>query len=169
MIVLILVFHVSSLFCQSDYFIPKNNNGKSDSLKFYFNNNQLKQKEKLDISEIQNIQVVSGFKAQLLYGSSKVILINGERKLPSPFLISITPNEFEQEIKISFHLDRKAQIKIQVYNDSNKLLTTIEDKVLNPALHHYDWKPSKEISKGIYTILIYKDLEVFRRTVIKTI
>ena len=135
--------------------------------KFIYNDTELKSKEKIDVSEIESIEVVTGLKAKLLYGNNKTYIIKGQKKQALPFLVSITPSKLKKEVYITFTLDKPSNIRIQIYNSNNELMTTLIDKSLSPASYNYNWKPSKTVPKGEYTILINRDLEVYTRTIVK--
>lgn len=65
-------------------------------------------------------------------------------------LLQNFPNPFEDETNISFELNNAANVSLKIYSLVGQEVETFADGWLNSGMYQYIWKPSEEISSGIY-------------------
>ena len=76
----------------------------------------------------------------------------------SPF--SAYPNPFYELISFSLHLDRQQYIRMNVYNNTGKIVKTIVDGNLSAGDHTLQWVPqlqNGQLASGQYIIKVTKD------------
>jgi hypothetical protein len=80
--------------------------------------------------------------------------IAGITRLPGsvPHVFSLKqnfPNPFNQQTSIDFDISRKSKAKLNVYDPSGKLVTTLVDSDLLPGTYRVSWDASG-LASGVY-------------------
>ena len=83
---------------------------------------------------------------------------------PTSFeLVSIYPNPFNPTITIDFSLQKKSQVKIDIYDINGLFISTLENSYIENGTHRYVWDASSYAS-GIYLIkLTQNNTQIVRR------
>jgi hypothetical protein len=134
----------------------------------------------------QSIQIQSGWKLNELH-SIKFAVVNGSQSDSYSYGLSVDqfsqdiftenadfkvyqnyPNPFNPVTNIEFELFETSNIKVEIYDISGRLITTIVDQVLLPSYYSYSFDASN-LSSGQYFYRIQTDRsqEVRKMTVIK--
>ncbi len=94
----------------------------------------------------------------LNYAGSTPALFLSDKALMS---LTVQPNPFTQEVRLSFSLSKTATVEARVYAADGKLVATIQQGVTVVGQHEILWKACAEgggeLSSGVYTIHLLLD------------
>ncbi|MFQ6610169.1 MAG: T9SS type A sorting domain-containing protein, partial [Fidelibacterota bacterium] len=80
------------------------------------------------------------------------IIVTGEVDVPVEFLLSPAyPNPFNPVTTISYHLPEASSVKVEVFDMTGQLITTLESKDSEPGYYSVNWNAGNQPS-GIYFI-----------------
>jgi phosphatidylserine/phosphatidylglycerophosphate/cardiolipin synthase-like enzyme len=83
------------------------------------------------------------------------------------FDLNVSPNPFKTNIHISYSLDSKSYISIDIYNIQGDKIETLVSEFQNVGEQTSSWSPSIKMPDGIYFILLNMDNEIFMQKIIK--
>ncbi len=129
---------------------------------------------KSSLSISNNYQVSNSGKSVPLYLTSDTILIKqdhtginvpiGERKLG----INVFPNPFQSNVTISYNLDQKSRIKIDVFDLEGKQIASITNEEEVPGLHQLNINAEKyHLNPGVYLLKFIVNDQVESRRLVK--
>ncbi|HRC33173.1 MAG TPA: M4 family metallopeptidase, partial [Bacteroidia bacterium] len=81
--------------------------------------------------------------------------------------IAIAPNPFNNEITLSFEMEKSATVKVELYTALGKLVTTLlQDNTINAGRHNFTYSTG-HITSGVYFIKIEIDGQATVKKIIK--
>ncbi len=103
------------------------------------------------------LQVSNGSCSSLSAQTVHVFSTQISEQLPSGIKeIKCFPNPFNDKATISFSLDNKAMVKVEVYNSMGQKITTLTDHMLNPGTHEFLFDGgSGKIQSGVYYVRVF--------------
>ncbi len=101
---------------------------------------------------------------------SKILMCVGgvEENESDESFIQVSPNPFSRELNISYVLDNRSKVKIEIADMYGKVISTLIDEPQNKGKQSIYWSPSQEIANGVYFIILRKDNEIFSQKIIKS-
>ena len=104
-----------------------------------------------------------------LYYSKTIMCCDGvEELILQRHFIKVSPNPFSEKLNISYVLDNRCKVKIEIVNMYGKVISTLIDELQNKGEQSVTWSPSKEIANGVYFILLQKDNELYAQKIINS-
>jgi len=82
--------------------------------------------------------------------------------------IKVHPNPVSDNLNISYFLDDRSNVKIEIFDLYGNMISTVIDEMQIKGEHSLTWSPSYEMTDGIYFILLKKENEIFSQKIIKT-
>jgi hypothetical protein len=73
--------------------------------------------------------------------------------LPDEFALNAYPNPFNERATISLSLPETGEVRVQVYDVTGRLVTTLRDGVLNAGVHRLEWDATGQAS-GVYFLSV---------------
>lgn len=91
----------------------------------------------------------------------------GEHELNNHY-IQVSPNPFSDELKISYKLKHKSNVRVDILDLNGKLISSLIDENQNKGEHSIAWKSNQNISPGIYIIRLQNNDQIYNRKIIKS-
>ncbi|MBN2541713.1 T9SS type A sorting domain-containing protein [bacterium] len=73
-----------------------------------------------------------------------------DRNVPGQFTLLAYPNPFNAEVVINFSIPYTSYVTLRIINMRGESIQTVEARIITAGNHNTFWKPSKEVSSGIY-------------------
>jgi hypothetical protein len=73
--------------------------------------------------------------------------------LPDEFFLTAYPNPFNERATISLSLPETGEVRVQVYDVTGRVVTTLRDGVLNAGVHRLEWDATGQAS-GVYFLSV---------------
>tara|TARA_B110000093_G_scaffold9000_1_gene8596 strand:+ start:89 stop:616 length:528 start_codon:yes stop_codon:yes gene_type:complete len=81
--------------------------------------------------------------------------------LDKGIIYSVSPNPFNEIVKIKYGVFQKARVSILVYNIEGKIVAELDKQQLNPQKYEVIWEPDSNLPNGYYFIALkINDLQV---------
>ena len=81
--------------------------------------------------------------------------------LDKGIIYSVSPNPFNEIVKIKYGVFQKARVSILVYNIEGKIVVELNKQQLNPQKYKVIWEPESNLANGHYFIALkINDLQV---------
>ena len=88
--------------------------------------------------------------------------------LDKGIIYSVSPNPFNEIVKIKYGVFQKARVSILVYNIEGKIVAELNKQQLNPQKYEVIWEPESNLANGHYFIALkINDLQVHYMKVIR--
>jgi len=79
--------------------------------------------------------------------------------LPTEFILNQNyPNPFNPSTTISFQLDKKMHVSLEVFNINGQVVKTVVDKIMSAGTHQYEWDATSSSGEKVATGLYYYKL-----------
>ena len=97
-------------------------------------------------------------------------VIMQEKKTGSEYDLSIAPNPFSPETRISFNLDKTAEVSLTLFDLQGQIVKQLTKGQFEPGLHQNQWDGSNEagtqLPSGLYLVQLQIGSEIISKTVI---
>lgn len=107
-----------------------------------------------------NGAVISG----ATYG--KIVSIEREQRPRSPVLYQNSPNPFNSRTTISFEIEAKSKVKLEVFDVLGRMISVLVDQSITPGFHSVIFEGATSIPSGVYIYRLITDQGVFTRRMI---
>ena len=88
--------------------------------------------------------------------------------LDKGIIYSANPNPFTDHIDINYGVFQKARVAISVYDINGQIVSTLDERILDPERYSVSWSPHINLPKGHYFIsIMINDLQVHYLKVIR--
>jgi hypothetical protein len=67
--------------------------------------------------------------------------------------LNVNPNPFDKHLEINIVSTKKAEVNLSAFSLSGKAVWQKTVQISDQEIHTYDWKPGKQIPKGMYLIV----------------
>ena len=89
-----------------------------------------------------------------------------DKPVQNESMFTITPNPFASETKLDFKLSETKMVKVEVFNTSGLLVTSLTNKVLLQGEHQFHWD-ANDLVPGIYFLKTTVGEKVYSEKIIK--
>ena len=85
--------------------------------------------------------------------------------LPKKFAMDVYPNPFNPSTKVKVSLDKRSEIKINVFNILGSLVTTIADDTYEAGYHTFNFNAG-DLSSGVYILTVERSTNFISRKIV---
>ena len=101
------------------------------------------------------IMGVSGEPCVMVFYNTGIVKVDDAFMLPeSTTLITNYPNPFNAQTRISFNLQKRSHVQLNVYDIRGRLIKTLVDSEFEPGSYHASWdsrdRQGNEVAAGVY-------------------